>query len=438
MGALAAAVSLPLSVAGATAGQAASGPVAVPAAGQAYLGAFTPSGPYDPAAMDAFATAAGRRPAVQMWFQGWAGPGSAFDPAAMNAVVSRGSTPMITWEPWDYTKGLSQPTFSLAAIASGQHDAHIRSWASAATTWGQPMLLRFAHEMNTPFYPWSEQVNGNQPGDYVRAWRHVREIFTQVGATNVSWAWVPSLSYQGTTPLAGLYPGAGYVDWVGVDGYNGGTVLPWGGWLTFNQLFGPTLDQLTALAPGKPQMIGEVASVESTTSTPSKAGWITDMYTQLAARPNVRAFVWFHQNKEADWRITSSSSAQTAFSQGAANPRIISATTGPPDPTPPGVLLAPAQSVSTGIAQLGGTFNDSGTVSMSRLSGAESTTVSLRSDEGKTVRLVVMDPSGTVLLTRTGQSYLTETVKIPAGRHTVIASGQPGALLLLTDQSAGA
>lgn len=318
---LALALAVPVAVSVDGTATAAPGPVPVPASGQAYLGAFTPGGPYNPAAMDSFVAAAGQRPGVQMWFQGWGAAGSAFDGAALDAVAARGAVPMVSWEPWDWTKGVSQPAFNLGAIASGQHDAYVRSWAQAAAAWGKPMFLRFAHEMNASHYPWSEQVNGNSAGEYVRAWQHVHGIFEQVGATNVSWAWVPSISYEGTTPLARLYPGAAYVDWVGVDGYNGGHVLPWGGWLSFSQLFGSTLDELTALAPGKPQLIGEVASVENGSRTPSKADWITDMFAQLRGRPQIRAFIWFHENKEADWRVDSSAASMLAFQAGAADPR---------------------------------------------------------------------------------------------------------------------
>ncbi len=283
--------------------------VAVPAAGTSYLGAFTPSGPYSPATMDSFTTAAGRRPSVVMWFQSWGGSGTAFDANAMNTVVAKGAIPMVTWEPWGY---------SLDAIVAGSADTYVTAWAKAARAWGKPLFLRFAHEMNAPHYPWSEQANGNGAGDYARAWRRVHGLFAAAGAANVSWVWCPALDYTGQTPLTGLYPGAAYVDWVGVDAYNGGTALSWGGWLTFNELFAPTLTKLDALAPGKPQLIGEVASVEQ---GGSKAAWIADMFAQLANRPAVRSFTWFNEAKEADWRIQSSSSAQTAFRNGAAATR---------------------------------------------------------------------------------------------------------------------
>lgn len=294
--------------------------VAVPVAGQAYLGAFVPGSPQDMAPVDAWAADAGRSPSLVMWYQAWAGPGSTFDAAAATNVAARGAVPMITWEPWDWQAGMSQPAYSLRNISKGKYDSYIRTWARAAKAWGGQLFLRFAHEMNATPYPWAAFTNGNTPASYISAWRHVHDIFVTVGATNVSWVWSPSIIGAGHVSLGSVYPGSSYVDWVAADGYNGGTALPWGGWLSFTQLFGSTLDAFNTLAPGKPQMIGETSSAEA---GGSKAVWITDMFATLALRPSVRALVWFNQNKEADWRIESSATAQTAFAAGAAAPRWI-------------------------------------------------------------------------------------------------------------------
>lgn len=293
--------------------------VSIPPAGQAYFGAFTPGGPYDPSAMDSFAADAGRRPRVDMWYQAW-GSSGAFDSVAMNTVVGRGGTPMVTWEPWNPSGGTNQPAYSLSAIASGQYDSYVTAWARAAKAWGHPMFLRFAHEMNQPYYPWSVGVNGNTSASYVAAWQHVHSIFTTNGATNVSWVWSPTLDYSGTTPLTQLWPGASYVDWLGVDGYNGGTALPWGGWLTFDQLFAHTLQEFSSLGAGKPMMIAEMASVEQ---GGSKSAWITEALQAVWNYPGLRAFVWFNQSKEADWRIESSASAQSAFATAVADSRFL-------------------------------------------------------------------------------------------------------------------
>jgi len=78
--------------------------------------------------------------------------------------------------------------------------------------------------MNGNWYPWSEQVNGNHPSQFVQAWQHVHDIFTKLGVTNVTWVWSPNVEYGGSIPLSELYPGSNYVDWVGIDGYNWSTV----------------------------------------------------------------------------------------------------------------------------------------------------------------------------------------------------------------------
>ena len=40
-------------------------------------------------------------------------------------------------------------------------------------------IVRPMPDPNTPWYAWSGTVNGNRPGDYVRAWKHVRKVLTQ-------------------------------------------------------------------------------------------------------------------------------------------------------------------------------------------------------------------------------------------------------------------
>src|SRR5436853_485094 len=83
----------------------------------------------------------------------------------------------LAWLPWVTTGGVGRPAYALRAIAAGEHDAYVREWARAAAAWGGPLYLRFAHEMNGDWYPWSVGVNGNTSADYQAAWRHVVDIF---------------------------------------------------------------------------------------------------------------------------------------------------------------------------------------------------------------------------------------------------------------------
>ncbi|WP_142064075.1 glycosyl hydrolase [Pseudarthrobacter sp. B4EP4b] len=271
------------------------------------FGAATPNGPLASAELDEVARLAGESPSSVLFYKDFL---QAPPISEMNAARARGAVPLVTWEPWAWGGGLDQPAYALDRIAAGDFDARIVEWGQALAAWGYPVQLRFAHEMNGNWYPWAEGVNGNGAGDYVQAWRHVHDVVAATGASNVSWVWSPNVPYWGSTDLAGLFPGAGYVDVVALDGYNWGTSASWSGWISPQDLFAPGIAELRALAPGLPILIAETASSEA---GGSKAAWNTDLVSYLAAQPDVIGFVWFHMQKEADWRINSSDASAAAF-----------------------------------------------------------------------------------------------------------------------------
>ncbi len=236
-----------------------------------------------------------------------------FDPTMMNYLVANGTMPMWTWMPEDDTQGAYQPSYTDKAVASGAFDGYIRQFAVAAQAWGHPFLLRFAHEMNGKWFPWSTGAgnpNGNSPADYVNMWRHVHDIFTSVGATNVRWVWSANTSASGFTPMAQDYPGDSYVDWVALDGYNRGSNTGQI-WQSLATVFGASYQEASALG-SRPMMLSEVASVEQ---GGSKADWITQglLNTIPQSFPRIRAVVWFDWNLDYDWRVNSSASSLAAF-----------------------------------------------------------------------------------------------------------------------------
>ncbi|WP_316313565.1 glycoside hydrolase family 26 protein [Clavibacter michiganensis] len=243
------------------------------------------------------------------------GPGDLLDfthPApisGLQSVAARGADSLITWEPWQGGAGVDQAAYTNARIIAGDQDAYIRSWGSDLAKYGKTVYLRYGHEMNGNWYPWSDGVNGNASGSYVQAWKHVHDLVVAQGATNVKWVWSPNVPYPGSTDLASLYPGADQVDVVALDGYNWGAVAGQR-WTAPADLFGPGIAQLRAVAPGKPLIIGEVASSET---GGSKAAWDKDLVAYLQAQPDVLGFVWFDFQKEADWRIDSSAASATAL-----------------------------------------------------------------------------------------------------------------------------
>ena len=270
--------------------------------------------PFDSlSSVTAFEADAGKAVSIVMWYQQWGltNGWQYMQMYWMNEVRSHGSIPLITWDPQDPSNGTAnQPAYALQNIINGNFDAYITRWAQDSKAWGHPYFLRFAHEMNGYWNPWSEQVNGNKPGQFILAWRHVHDIFARLGVTNVTWVWSPNIDFSSSTPLSELYPGDAYVDWAGMSGYNWGTV---GGhvWQSFSSVFSQTYNDILNIT-SRPIMIVETASTEQ---AGNKASWISDAFvTQLPHNfPRIRAFVWFNESKETNWQIESSSSAQAAF-----------------------------------------------------------------------------------------------------------------------------
>jgi beta-mannanase len=224
---------------------------------------------------------------------------------------------LLTWEPWripaDPVNPERQPDFALRELLSGRYDAYVRSFAQALRGLSRPVHLRPMHEMNGFWYPWCGTVNGNDPGEYALAWRHLRRLFADAGADNVAWVWSPYAASFPDAPenrLERYFPGDDAVDRVALDGYNWGTRLPGGAWQEFADVFGDGYDRAAALSR-RPVMIAETASAEE---GGDKAAWIRSMARALPARfPRVEALVWFDTDKERDWRICSSPRAAAAF-----------------------------------------------------------------------------------------------------------------------------
>jgi hypothetical protein len=247
---------------------------------------------------------------VVMWYSDWANVRRP-DLTQLRAIARRGSLPEITWEPWNHAwDSAVQPTYRLRRIIDGRHDALIRRWARDLAAYGGPVRLRFAHEMNGNWYPWSEAANRNHPGDFAKAWRRVWRIFKHEEASNVEWVWSPvALRVKKIE-----YPGHAYVDRVGLSGFVGGVQLAHRPWRSFEKVFGRALDQLARLAPGKPVEISEVGAAERGGDKPA---WIRGMFRALARRKGIDTLVWFNIHKGSDWRIQSSPESARAFQAGA-------------------------------------------------------------------------------------------------------------------------
>lgn len=279
-----------------------------------WHGAWLPGIYHNPTtAIGEFASSVGSSPALVNVFVPWASPWATevWNDWLMDGIVSRGATPMITWEPWDWgSTDPADPTYSLDRILNGDHDLYITAWARAAAQWGKPFLLRFAHEMNGDWSPWSvgDYRNNNTAAKYVAAWVRIHELFLAAGARNVKWVWCPD-GGPNLALLQSLYPGDKYVDYISVDRYN------WGGvyWQDSYTAFAPAYDTISRISQ-KPFFIGETGSAEE---GGNKADYISRMlaYTIPVLLPRITGVCWFNEAKQRDWRITSSASSAFSYSQ---------------------------------------------------------------------------------------------------------------------------
>jgi hypothetical protein len=280
--------------------------------GDTTYGAPYSNAPWDTETWRAFEAHAGKRVSIVHWGV------RRFWEASFNSqlrqhrkILAAGATELL-----DVNSG----EVPLREIAAGAYDDAIRAWAVQAHAFGRAFFLRWDWEMNGSWFPWgTTPANDNTPADYVSAWRHIHDLFVQARATNVTWVWCPNTLFRGGVPLTALYPGGRYVDWTCLDGYNKGG----GESASFADIFGRSYQALLRIAPTKPIMIGETASVED---DGRKAGWITDALAALPARfPKVKAFVWFNWHISEDstmwqWQIESSPEAQSAFARAVASP----------------------------------------------------------------------------------------------------------------------
>jgi hypothetical protein len=290
--------------------------VPVPAQG-VYLGAYVSYGLSWAGSLRAlqsvrrFETQIGRRLAIDDRFYGWT---ESFPTKLQAEDVASGRIPMVTWK-----------APRLDQILDGSQDGLITERARAVRSFGGPLFIRWAWEMNGYWMDWSG-VNNATPGrhdgarKYVLAWRHVHDLFARAGATNVSWVWAPnhrSVPARPWNTIADYYPGDAYVDWIGFSAYNWGRSRSWSRWSSFESLVAPMYDRWSAR---KPMMVAETSSVGSPAA---KARWLAGIGPVLERRfPRLKAVVLFEAPPA--WTMTTSTAALVAL-RALAGSRVFSA-----------------------------------------------------------------------------------------------------------------
>lgn len=268
------------------------------------VGAYVPGADNNRGLIENLGNELGRQPAILLSYKDFTQ--APFVYSQLDEIWSTGAIPMITWEPWTDSGGVS-----LQAIASGAYDGYLEDAARAAAGWDQRLMVRFAQEPNGGWFPW-----GHQPVAYRAAWRHIVSIFRAAGADNVRWVWTPYADLGGKLDsLRRYYPGGRFVDWAGLDGIN------WGGqfaWRTPKQVFGASYRELISFT-SKPLILAEIGSGES---GGSKAHWVSSMLNRLVPRMRhvFAVAFWSVQDYRGDYRVNSSGEALGALQRSLRSP----------------------------------------------------------------------------------------------------------------------
>lgn len=137
---------------------------------------------------------------------------------------NNGLIPFVELEPWHY----DQSAVPFTDITGGAWDTYLEAIGTGIANSGHPVILTFAHEMNVSGqYPWAQGDTGSgpsggtlTPAEWITGWKYVHDKVNSTANGLAIWMWACSAYTGGTTVSpAPWWPGASYVDMVGIDGY---------------------------------------------------------------------------------------------------------------------------------------------------------------------------------------------------------------------------
>jgi mannan endo-1,4-beta-mannosidase len=251
------------------------------------------------APLNSFARRIGRQPDVVEFYQGFTEP---FDTPVATGASRTGALPLDSWGP---------AGANLAALAAGAYDAYLASFADQVRDYGGPLALTIGHEMNAPWSAWWGGGPGRTASTFAAAWRRIHAVFAREGAANVIWVWTVNIEAGGAVSPDPYFPGPGYVDWIGVDGYfHPG--LP----ATFDALFGPTLADLRAHY-ARPVLVVETGALDRRL----RPAEIQSAFDAVLASRDLIGFIWFDYDLRStdgvDWYVDDDQPSITVYRRNA-------------------------------------------------------------------------------------------------------------------------
>ena len=194
-----------------------------------------------------------------------------------------------------------------AAPGSTLHN-QIVSWARTIKARGTTVMLAYNHEPEA-----HDRLTLGSASEFIAAWRHVRTIFDQQGATNIEWTWQMTayafrISPSSEQYAAKWYPGDDWVDNIGADAYN---------WISCGATGNGVYNEMKVLgdpvlafarAHGKKASFPEFASHASS----NRPQWLANAHEYFVANRDVLTAAFYFnrpptiaKNASCRWSLTS-------------------------------------------------------------------------------------------------------------------------------------
>lgn len=181
-------------------------------------------------------------------------------------------------------------------LLDGMYDDYLRKFAREAKAFGHPFIFRLNNEMNSTWVRYSGIALLCDPDVYIQVWRHIYDIFALEGVDNAIWVFNPNdIDYppMNWNSHISYYPGNGYVQLIGLTGYNTGTYyikLTQENWRSFKAIYGPLNEKFSKAYGEFPWMITEFAC---SSVGGDKEKWIREMFRDIRSYRNIKAAVWW-------------------------------------------------------------------------------------------------------------------------------------------------
>lgn len=293
------------------------------------LGIAMTAGDQNIGVMDQIRNATGRYPAIWTVWSAWGDAGHKEFPSSMvRQIKDRNAVPLVFWEPVKGGRTGCTDYSRMNKIKSGKFDRYIKTWARAAKKSNTMVLVRFAHEVNGRYFPWTVGSCGNTVKSYKAAWKRVHNLVrNRVGAKNVKFVWtVVKKNASGGNPYKKFYPGNKHVQYAGFSNFNWGSQ---GSWTPMAKGISNVMRWLNKFTK-KPVIIAELGSNKyggpTGNTNVDKPTWIKSGYKATYKKyPRIKAIVYLNENLtnvgHPDWSLNNPGQSMDAFRDIVNDPR---------------------------------------------------------------------------------------------------------------------